>query len=247
MVCDFKLHRFPRDYAAMELNCGESWTSLLKRGILDLPLLQKLWRGEDQSHVDFLLNFMIKIGILGVLPSKTAGVVDEGSRLIVPGVITSSNFHLQGRQVSTLLSKFDQHVSIDNASNGERYITESFTFKNFLPTGFYDRLVMTFVSDWVQDNPEYQDPELFPDGCLLHAMESEDETRIDEPFAIHLKIPSNSIDIITSSDRFMASILPQVATAMDKRNKEIYNSGLKYDAPDVSPESIRKVTFTIFN
>jgi hypothetical protein len=245
VVRDFKLHRFPRDYAAMELNCGESWTSLLKRGILDLPLLQKLWRGEDQSRVDFLLNFMIKIGIFGVLPRKTAGVEDEGSRLIVPGVITSSNFHLQGRQVSTLLSKMDQHVSIDNASNGERRYTESFTFKNFLPTGFYDRLVTTFVSDWVQDQSEYQDPELFPDGCLLYCMESEDETRVNEPFAIHLKI--NSIDIITSSDGFMASILPQVATAMDKINKEIYNSGLKYHSPEVPPEvSPKKDTRSVY-
>ncbi len=125
IVRDFKLHRFQRDYDAMALQGGESWRIMLKKGILDVPLLQELWRGEDIDRIEFLVTFMIKVAFFSQLPRKFGSQTvgrgsnsllsrnasepnNPGSRLLVPSLITSP-YHFS-RNESPLLSKLDEYL-----------------------------------------------------------------------------------------------------------------------------------------
>ena len=69
VIRDYQLHRFRRDYRAMDLNAGEDWKALLAHGRLSSRLLGCLWIGEKHNH-RFTLLLMHKLGLFASLGDK---------------------------------------------------------------------------------------------------------------------------------------------------------------------------------
>ena len=85
VIRDYQLHRFRRDYRAMDLNKGEDWKALLKHGRLSRQLLGCLWIGERYNH-RFMLLLMHKLGLFALL---------DDENFLVPSVVTCQTSELQ--------------------------------------------------------------------------------------------------------------------------------------------------------
>ncbi len=82
---DVKLHRFGRDWKAMELQHGTTWLNLVHRGILDDSLLKCLWI-DRREHRGFLLQLMRKLGLFAELPIRS----DKGEpRYFMPFMVSA--------------------------------------------------------------------------------------------------------------------------------------------------------------
>jgi len=215
IIRDFKFHRFRRDHRAMKLNDGTSWKNLLTKGILDVPLLKKLWLGQNENF-GFLITVMIKLGVFAELlqPKLEGGIV-----YFVPNVVIVP-FDV-GTFSDSKIADYLQIDSIDKAS------TISFKFKNFLPIGFFNRLLTLLVATWTRpSNADMNSaPDLLPNACLMNMG--------SEVFVLVLNTTVKSIDLLTKSDPIGSNIMPHVINAMNLINKGIYKGNLVYDVPKV--------------
>ncbi len=212
VVRDFQLHRFRRDYNAMNLNRGIPWTNLLTKGVANLPLLRKLWLGESDSHIEFLINLMVHLGVFGILPSTDH--MDEYRRFLVPAMITD---HMNSGKFSE--SKILEHLGLSSVDEAFR---TSFKFdEDFIPAAYYNRVVARLVTVW-RDSYVDEDPTVLPNGCLLCI------GSVHLVLVLNLSNDKFEVDVLASTRDESDIVVPLVATAMSHINYEMYCGHLHF-------------------
>ena len=209
IIRDVKLHRFRRDYSAMEVNGGASWASLVTKGVLDLALLRRLWMGEEHC-VDFLANLLVNLGLFGVLQVKE-GNIDQ--RFLVPSMITVP-FDVEHFAGIFIL----KHLGLESLKGG---CGNKVQFEDgFMPIGYCNRVIAILVTVWKRSYIE-ADPFMLPNGCLLRMGTC--------PYALILDTRTNSIVIISHSKDASVLIMPHIIDAMTDVNDHIYNGLLHFN------------------
>jgi len=226
VVRDFKLHRFRRDFKAMELNDGESWNKLLRRGILDHSLLKALWPGQN-DHFDFLLKVMMRLGIFGTLQVNA----NTEPKYTVPTVVTKPS--VESREKMSM----PKVLHFLNVESNEEVFAESIGVETFALVPFYNRLVNFLITEWQNGYSKKMKPVLLPSACNLYLGS-------DHPFSLVVNEDAGTIKILTSSDKLLREIYSHVIDACDSLNKDIYSDRLPIKLPDVdSKSSLKKDVF----
>ena len=261
IIRDFKLHRFVRDYKAMALDDGKAWKNLLNRAILNIPLLQKFWGGEEIGKVEFLLNFMVNVGLFGELPGK-----DGGNRLLVSSLKTRSSNICSLESRKWILSKLDEKnaavpgaqeeqgfnasgplsalnvegTNVDTAIHDvehtdSNWCVESFTFLHFLPSEFYDRLVATLVNKFSgQESSLSPGGHAYKDPLLFHhGCVLYFNGSKDVAFGVYFNTNALSIDIIVARDKvdLMEIVCPEIKVSITAINHKFYHERLEIKYP----------------
>ncbi|GMH73839.1 hypothetical protein TrST_g1915 [Triparma strigata] len=133
IIRDFKLHRFRRDSRAMSLKDGRSWEDLLNHGILAKSMLDYLWLGQNKVVLNYLTKLMEKLGLF-VEISKDHFLVS----CTVSAVFMTSDDGLDNDTVAKYLQ----------LGKDEKPYRGIFSFPDFLPNGFYERVISQLVEDW---------------------------------------------------------------------------------------------------
>ena len=231
IVRDFKLHRFRRDYKAMELENGDHWNNLLQRGILHHSLLLTLWPGERENF-KFLVNVMVRLGIFGML-------YDEGTntepRYTVPSVVTEPS--IMSREEMSLPNVLN-YLNLNSNSNA---CIETIGIKRFVIVPFYNRLANLLSMEWKKgyhmlgstrtSTSTIQQPTFLPSACNLRLGPK-------HPFSLILNDEEETISIMASNEKIMDVILPIVIDACNTLNKDIYTGRLSFALPKVQERII---------
>ena len=223
IIRDVKLHRFRRDFKAMDVNNGESWTALVMKGILDLALLRRLWLGEEHC-LDFLANLMVNLGLFGVLPLEK-GKSDQ--RFVVPSMITVP-FDVKQFSDTMIL----EHLGLDSMEGGCK---KTIRFEDdFMPIGYSNRVIARLVTDWKRSYATRGDPTLLPNGCLLRMGTC--------PFALLLDVRGSAIVIMTYSRDASSIIIPHIMKVMTNINNDIYDGSLRFFREYPKIEKVKAVS-----
>jgi hypothetical protein len=211
VVRDFKLHRFRRDVQAMLVDGGKAWDNLVARGMLTTPLLQSLWVGEREHH-RFLVGLMCKLGLFAPLPTRTA---DGQARYLVPCTVSASAIGTSESEGGLAIAK--QHPALKDTDDID-FGLGKVVFLQFLPTGFFERLVAKLVSDWSKAYEEH-DPLITHNAAYLKL----------GPFPLTLVLDKTQQHILAFVELVNAGkVLPHVRQALDEVDKEVYSGCIKF-------------------
>ena len=237
---DIRLHRSRRDHRTIEVDGGRPWRKLFFfDGILEEPLLRRLWLGEDDDSFEYLVDLMIQIGLFARLPSVGSGGDGSMNRYLVPGALTSTSRNMSsivpfvGSEEDRLMevqARIEGRLIEDHI--GRKYEKMDITFKEqFVPPQYFERLTTRLVSTWYSETSDLL-PRLRPNISLLHMGNEK------LPFALIIDEQSRRIKVIYDQPQ----IVHHVKRAANEINIDFYSELYQEERNRETIEETHKVS-----
>jgi len=229
VIRDMKLHHFHQDYDALSFNGGQSFTLLIRDGILEYPLLQRLWMDYDEGYHELLVHLMIKLGLFATLPINHS--LHPFPRFFVPAVVNMNQYsNLYGfneyrgnapsgtinlqHEIDVILSS--EALQYLNTTSMDAIHRDTFKFK-YVTKAFCECVITRLVGLWQEDYAA-TDPILCQHECFL--------TLGGAKYVLVASTNNNSIHIFTAMKKDMLVICPIVHHIMKDIDFYLYRGQL---------------------